>query len=221
MNLYLDPHGFLGTGASLLADLTLLAYVLLIVPGMVAGFVFARQGRHRPHHKWVMIGVTGINWVLIGFLMLAAFTFDVAGNFKDQPGNVRYLLPAVHGLLGLPAQLLATFIVVRMLVEDWQVARAKKRGESDLQKYWFKGAKWTMQVTLWLWLATAALGIVIYLVRYEAIPPTRPAGVAAPIATEDVRGPVETPELQVTATEDAQPTDAAPEEPPAATEDIH
>ena len=47
----MDPRlqpGLLGTGASLLADLTLLAYLLLIVPGMLAGFVFARRKHFEP-----------------------------------------------------------------------------------------------------------------------------------------------------------------------------
>src|SRR5687768_14872850 len=75
---YLEPQGFLGTGASLLADLTLLAYILLIVPGMIVGYVFARQGKHRPHHKWAMIIITVVNWLLIFFLMIAAYRFDVS-----------------------------------------------------------------------------------------------------------------------------------------------
>ena len=87
MNPYLQPAGFLGTGASLLADITLLAYVLLIVPGMIAGFVFARRGKHRPQHKLMMMTITVVNWLLILFLMLFAYRYDVAGNIASQPTN--------------------------------------------------------------------------------------------------------------------------------------
>ena len=87
MNPYLEPQGFLGTGASLLADVTLLAYLLLIIPAMIVGFVFARRGMHRPHHKWTMTAITIVNWILIIFLMLAAYRFDVAGNIGSQPSN--------------------------------------------------------------------------------------------------------------------------------------
>src|SRR5689334_9458943 len=134
MNPYLQPPGFLGTGASLLADITLLAYILLIVPGMVAGYILARRGRHRPHHKTIMITITAVNWLLIIFLMLTAYRYDVIGNIASQPTNARYLMPTIHGAIGLVAQLLATYIVFRMLREDTQVAAAKKRGEKGQQR---------------------------------------------------------------------------------------
>src|SRR5262245_8211463 len=139
MNLYLQPNGFLGTGASLLADITLLAYVLLLVPGMIVGLVFARRKMHRPHHKYTMTAILVINWLLIIFLMVAAYSYDVAPNIGAKPGNGRYLLPTIHAVLGLSAQALGTYVVYRMFKEDADVAKAKKRGESgkDLSKYWF------------------------------------------------------------------------------------
>lgn len=211
MNLYLDPPGFLGTGASLLADLTLIAYVLLLIPLMLIGFFYARRGKHRPHHRTMMVLVTVMNWVLIIFLMVVAYRFDVSDNIGQQPGNLRYLLPTVHGVLGLPAQLLATFIVIRMAIEDRTVAVAKKRGETNLSVYWWKSAKPFMQITLALWLATALLGIGNYLIRYDVIPsstfgsPGMPEATEAPLAFEatDEATPVTTPE--VTVTEDAAP----------------
>ena len=195
MSALLEAQGFLGTGASLLADLTLAAYVVLLLPAMLVGFVFARRGRHRPHHKWVMIVVTLVNWALIAFLMIATFRADVAPNLAGQAANPRYWLPAVHGLFGLPAQLLATFIVVRMLLEDYQVARARQRGDQNLSRYWFKGAKWTMRLVLFLWIITASLGIVTYLARYNVLtlpgstvsaPASTPEVMPMPAATEDV-----------------------------------
>ena len=183
---YLQPQGFLGTGASLIADLSLLAYILLIVPGMIVGYVFARQGKHRPHHQYAMIIVTVINWLLIFFLMIVAYRFDVIANITEQPGNARYLMPTIHGILGLVAQVLATYIIYRMFREDSQVARAKARGESkeQLRKYWFLNAKPFMRVTLLLWLATSLLGIFNYLIRYEVLP-TFGAGSVVPVVTEE------------------------------------
>lgn len=193
MNPYLQPPGFLGTGASLLADITLVAYILLIVPGMIAGFVFARRGKHRPHHKRTMITITIINWILIIFLMLTAYRFDVIGNIASQPTNARYLMPTIHGLIGLVAQLLATYVVIRMLREDSQVAAAKARGEKgdQLSKYWFKNAKPFMRLTIILWLITALLGVFNYLIRYDLLPTfasnsATPAVTAEPVATEAV-----------------------------------
>lgn len=200
MNLFLEPDGFLGTGASLLADLTLVAYILLLLPAMIVGFVFARRGMHRPQHKWVMIAITLINWLLILFLMVAALMTDVAPNIGAQPTNPRYALPSVHAVFGLPAQLLATYVVFRMLLEDYQVARAIQRGERDLRKYWFRAARWTMQWTLILWVLTTSLGILTYLTRYNVInvgtvsEPAVTPEVQAPAATEAVEEPAVTPE---------------------------
>ena len=196
MNPYLEPHGFLGTGASLLADITVLAYIFVIIPSMIAGFIFARRKMHRPHHKWTMTIITVVNWILIVFLMLVAYRFDVAPNIGAQPNNTRYLLPTLHALFGLPAQLLATFLVWRMFREDRQVARAKARGETSMSKYWFKYAKPVMRLTLTLWLITALLGVVSYLIRYDVIPTYKLDGkVAAPVATAEVLAPLETPEV--------------------------
>jgi len=193
MNPYLQPSGFLGTGASLLADITLLAYILLIVPGMIAGFVFARRGKHRPHHKRTMMTIMVVNWLLIIFLMLFAYRYDVIGNIASQPTNARYLMPTIHGILGLVAQLLATYVVYRMLREDSQVAAAKARSEKgqQLSKYWFKNAKTFMRVTIVLWLITSLLGVFNYLIRYDILPGfasnrnATPAVTAEPAATSE------------------------------------
>jgi len=199
MNLYLEPPGFLGTGASLLADITLLLYILVIVPSILVGWVFARRNMHRPQHRNVMIGITILNWVLIVTLMIVAYRFDVADNITTQPTTLRYLLPTLHAVLGLPAQLLATYVVIRMVIEDTQVAQAKRRGETGktLSRYWFKQAKPIMRLTLGLWLATAALGIVTYVIRYNVLPSGAAGDAVAPIATEEVLTPVET--LEITA----------------------
>ena len=186
MNPYLQPPGFLGTGASLLADLTLIAYILLIVPGMIAGYTFARRGLHRPYHKYTMMTIVTVNWFLIIFLMLTAYSYDVIGNIGSQPGNPRYLMPTIHGILGLAAQGLATYVIYRMVREDTLVARGKQRGETkeQLSKYWFLNAKKFMRLTLVLWLATALLGIFSYLIRYDILPKFSNAPIA-PVATEE------------------------------------
>lgn len=187
MNHYLEPNGFLGTGASLLADLTLLAYLFLIIPAMVAGFVFAHRKKHRPHHRNVMMGITLANWFFILLLMVFALTYDVTDNIADQTGNLRYLFPAIHAALGLTAQVLATYVVYRMLKEDRQVAQAKQRGEKDTSKYWFTSAKPFMRTALTLWVVTSALGVASYLTRYEVIDAIRLDDADnGPVATEEV-----------------------------------
>lgn len=206
MDILPNAPGFLGTGASLLADLTLAAYVLVLLPALLIGYVYARRGQHRPQHKWLMIGMTLANWALIAGVMLAALRLDVLPNLPQQPASARYWLPALHGVVGLPAQLLATYIVVRMLIEDWQVARARQRGETDLVRYWFRGARWTMRLTTVLWLVAILLGVVTYLVRYNVLSAPGPEFAAAPVSTpealpepaatpEAIPAPVSTPEV--------------------------
>jgi predicted lipoprotein with Yx(FWY)xxD motif len=203
---YLNPPGFLGTGASLLADITLLAYILLIVPGMVLGFIFARTNRHRPHHRNLMIAITVVNWILILWVMIVAFRFDVAGNIGSQPTNPRYLFPSVHSILGLIAQLLATYVVYRMIREDTQVAAAKKRSEENLSRYWFTSAKTTMRLVLGLWLVTAVLGIANYVVRYNVVTLSSASGdVGGVVTTQEAASVLTTEE----ATTDVSATPAA------------
>ncbi len=197
MDLYLQPHGFLGTGASLLADLTLLAYIFLIVPAMLVGYAYARRGKHRPNHKYIMITITAVNWVLIIFLMIVAYRFDVSENLLAHPMNPRYLLPTIHGILGLIAQVLATYVVYRMLREDFLVGRALRRGERNQAKFWFRNAKPTMRIVLVLWLATSLIGIFNYLFRYDILPAVLArAPVAAPAVTPEgtpeIDGPLST-----------------------------
>jgi uncharacterized membrane protein YozB (DUF420 family) len=204
MNPYLQPQGFLGTGASLLADLTLLAYVVLLVPGMIAGLMFARRGKFRPNHKYTMMTITTINWVLIIFLMLVAYTFDIAGNIGQKPTTARYLIPTIHGILGLVAQVLATYVIYRMLREESQVAAAKKRGEAKekYSRFYFTSAKYFMRTILTLWLITALLGIFNYLIRYDVLPSysgnqPAPAVTQEPSSTQEVvttEAPAVTPE---------------------------
>lgn len=194
-NLYLEPPGFLGTGASLLADLTLLAYILLLMPSMIVGFIFARRKMFRPHHRNVMTGITIVNWILIVFLMLAAYRFDIADGIIRAPGNPRYWLPTLHGLFGLVAQILATNNVIQMAREDRNVAAAKRRGETDLRRYFFRFAKPLMRWTLALWLITSLLGISSYLIRYNVVPAFAVNVDTPPVSTPEIQAPVSTNEV--------------------------
>ncbi len=209
----MNNPGIFGTGASLLSDLSLIAYIALIIPAMAAGYYFARRGKHRPHHKYTMIAITAINWLLIVVLMIGQYLLDVPDGLQRNAGDARYLLPTIHGLLGLPAQLLATYVVYRMLKEDRQVAKAKARGEQDIQRYWFKAAKPIMRLVLALWFLTAAFGVLTYLVRYEVLTPFTFGDSPTPVVTQEAPPTEDNP--PPTVTQDAPPT---PE--PVVTQDI-
>lgn len=177
MDLRLEP-GFLNTSASLLADLTLLAYVLLLVPAMLVGFIFAWRKKFVPHHKFAMTGITIFNWLLIIFIMAVSYSDSVAPSVPEQLREDFILFPTLHLITGGTAQLIATYLVIRMWFEkslpDW---------------FKVKNIKLFMRTTLTLWLVTAVLGVIIYFTWYSA--DTAEAGdTPEPIATEEA--PAET-----------------------------
>ena len=170
-----------------------------------------------------MIGITLITWELIVFLMIVAYRFDVVENLGQQPVNPRYIVPTIHGILGLLAQLLATYVIYRMWREDSQVAAAKQRGakKEELRRYWFLNAKPFMWMTLILWLITSLLGIGNYLIRYDVLPVLAGGG-AAPVATEEpamTDEPASTPEVVMTDEPAATDEPVVTEDAPVATEE--
>jgi uncharacterized membrane protein YozB (DUF420 family) len=171
----------------MLADLTLLAYVVLIVPTMLIGFYFARRKLFDTHHKPIMTAIMLVNWVLIGFLMVASYAQGVLPNLPSRLSDPVYVLPTLHLIIGGAAQIVATYLVIRMWFE---------RQLPD----WFKVAniKGYMRFTLAGWLIAALLGVGIYLTWYAA----RPV-----VAIDDLASPTPplTSEPAVQATPDVTP----------------
>src|SRR5579859_4632729 len=153
------------------SDLVLLAYVILIAPAMLLGFFFARRKMFEPYHKFTMTAITIVNWILILGVMLPTYLTllpDVPGNLR-QPG---YLVPTLHLIPGAIAQILATYLVIRMWFE-------KQLPE------WFKvqNIKLVMRTTLTLWLLTAVLGVLNWAVLTRGFL-SNPAQTPVPISTE-------------------------------------
>jgi len=165
--------GILGTNAPLTRDLTLLAYIFLIVPAMLTGFAFARRQMFVPHHKLTMTSIVIVNWLLIIFLMLVSYRLAVAPKFPDKlndPSLQFNIVPTIHLLFGLAAQIIGTILVLRMWFENVLPPALR-----------FEPIKPWMRLTLALWLITATLGAVTYLTWYKpraAATPT-PAGIIA------------------------------------------
>ncbi len=150
----LREDGFLGTGATLGADLNLLAYVLILVPLMLIGFYFARGKKFR-NHKYVMTTITLANWVLIASIMAVSFNNNVSPGVPDRLKDSFFLSPTVHAAIALTAQILASYLVLRMWFE--------KRLPSWVM---IKNFKPWMRLTLVLWLTAATLGIITYSIWY-------------------------------------------------------
>ena len=172
---------------------------------MLVGFIFARRKHFEP--KLVMTAVTLLNWVLIAFLMAVSYRDGVAPEIPQGLGRLPILVPSVHLVLGATAQLLATYLVLRMWLENrlprWLLLRRFKN---------------VMRLTLALWLATATFGALTYTVWYLL-----PDGVAAAAPVQITSTPtVSSPEAQPPAvTEEVVPADAGDGTPlpPATTEE--
>jgi len=138
------------------SDLVLLAYIVFLVPLMLVGFGYARRKKFEPHHKLVMTSVTIINWVLILFIMAVTYLRDVAPQLSDHLNSSLVIIPSIHLIVGGIAQLLATYLVVRMWFEKQLPSWIK-----------VKKIKPYMRVTLVLWLLTAVLGLTTWAAFYH------------------------------------------------------
>jgi uncharacterized membrane protein YozB (DUF420 family) len=168
-------EGFLGTGASLLADITLIAYILLILPAMVAGYIFARRRMFEPQHKITMSGIVIFNWVLILWLMVFSYRDGVAPGIPSALGDVQVWLPTVHLGIGAVAQILGTYLALRMWFESVLPPALMVR---NIKIY--------MRFTLAGWFIAALLGMGIYATWY--VVPTVAGGngdIAPPASTDE------------------------------------
>lgn len=191
--------GFLGTKAYLGADITLVAYLLMIVPGMILGFIFARRKLFVPHHKYMMTTIVIVNWVLIAVIMSVSYRNFVAPSVPDKLNDPGILTPSVHLLFGGLAQILGTILVIRMWFE-YRLPRFLR----------FEPIKPWMRLTLACWLIAATLGVLTY-INWYGVP-----FMGAPADTTTVATPEATPEATAEATGEAT-VEAQPEGTPEAT----
>lgn len=194
----------------------LFIYLLLLVPLMVLGYIFARRKMFDPHHKLVMTTVVIVNWVLIALLMANSYRGVV--EFTPDRTDINFILPTIHLLTGGLAQIMGTYLVLLMWTENTPLER--------LVLIRTRNIKTPMRITLSLWLVTVLLGFGIYAL-FNA--PTVDAGDApAPAATEEVLSEEEETDTvpapdatEEAASEDGNETETSDEEAPepAATEE--
>jgi hypothetical protein len=125
--------------------------------------------------------------LLIGIVMFSSFTSSVAPNIPEGLNQTFVLLPAIHVVTGAIAQLLATYLVLRMWLEK---VLPPALLVTNIKIY--------MRVTLTLWITTAVLGIAIYFTWYGTGLAQTAGDVPPPVATDDVLAPIATAELMVT-----------------------
>jgi plastocyanin len=142
--------GFLGTGATLGSDLTLIAQVLLYITLCVG--IVAQMRRAYKWHDRLQTTVVVANFFFIIFIMMSAFAEQrVASTLPQRPRDPYYLSAAVHGSVGLIAQGLATYaLLAGHKILPRRIGRLR---------YW-------MWATFFFWTAAFALGITTYYTWY-------------------------------------------------------
>ncbi len=191
MNLRVPP-GLFNPNATPLADLTLVAYVLIFTPLILIGFVFARRRMYEPAHKLTMTFITLANWGLILFVMAVSYGMSVRPQLPAGLSELWVLLPTIHLIIGGLAQLLATYLLFRMWFENELPGWLKVRRIKPF-----------MRLTLLLWLLTITLGVITYVVWYtpllagEPPPATALPTLDAPAITQEPGGLAAPPDAPV------------------------
>jgi uncharacterized membrane protein YozB (DUF420 family) len=136
--------GFLGNSAPLIADVNLVAQVLLIVV-LIVGLVAIKR-RNTPAHRNLQTAVVLFNVLLVVFIMAGRFFLLYSPGSFDWP-------VLAHGVLGLCAIVCGIYLILHMnnrLSKRWQT------------KKW----KMMMRVTWGLFLLVAIGGLVLYRMLY-------------------------------------------------------
>jgi len=103
-------NGFLGTGATIQADLNLTIQILMGI-ALLAGMIHARHRCYRAHAV-CQGSVILLNLVMIAFLMLPSFELGVVPELKVKFSESYYFIPTLHASLGGIAELLGIYIVL-------------------------------------------------------------------------------------------------------------
>lgn len=154
-------EGFLGTGATFLADFNLIVQLAMGV-ALLFGMMLARRKRYSAH-KYCQSSVMLLNVVMIALIMAPSFRHQVASQIPAGLGDSYSTVATVHAVLGTIAGLLGLYIILvaatnllpqRLRLERW--------------KFW-------MRIELVLWWVVVLLGVGTYYIWYLG-----PSGQALP-----------------------------------------
>jgi uncharacterized membrane protein YozB (DUF420 family) len=154
VGIFIQNKGFLGTGATLGADLNLIVQLLMGV-ALVIGAVLAKQRRYRAHGI-CQTTVLLLNLLMIALVMWPSFQQQVMPSLSKVLHKRYYEVAAFHAVLGMTAELLGLYIVI--------VA-----GTNVLPQWLrFKRWKWWMRTELMLWAIVLVTGLATYCTWYVA-----------------------------------------------------
>ncbi|NWF79774.1 MAG: hypothetical protein HXY37_06960 [Chloroflexi bacterium] len=142
--------GFLGTAASLGADLALVGSIIVALTFSLGAWL-AWRGQYRAHGL-VQTGAALVNLVLVlGLMIPALLAVDPAENV-DLPATA-FVFMTGHEILGAVALLFGLFVVLR----GHELVPARLR---------FQNYKPFMRWAYGLYLAATLIGVAVYLVLY-------------------------------------------------------
>jgi plastocyanin len=147
----MNSKGFLGTNASVLADLTLLLS-LIVATILTLGVVMAIKKRYVVH-RWLQTTAVALNALLVLLVMIASFWKKAAPGIPDKLDRPYYYVALIHGLIGVTAFLFGSFVALR---GNELVPAALK----------FNNYKRFMRIAYGLYMLTTALGVWVYLTWY-------------------------------------------------------
>jgi len=167
---FMRGPGFLGTGASLGADVALIGETFLYLI-LLLGIVVQLM-RLWKAHDWIMTFVVVSNFFLILLIMVGSYgailSFIASGNASL---SASLLLPLVHGLLGMLAELVAIYCLLA--------------GHKILPRK-IGTLRYFMWATFVLWTMAYVLGAGTYLVYYGGSGGDTDTTEVTPIAIEDL-----------------------------------
>jgi plastocyanin/uncharacterized membrane protein YozB (DUF420 family) len=141
-------QNLLGTRTA--ADINLVAQILLLA-GLLSGFILARRKRFAQHAR-VQTTVVLLNLALIALFMVPSFYgYVIAG--QSVSGTVAQLMIG-HGVLGIVVEVFALYLILLM------------RTNLIPKQLRFGNIKLAMRATLALWTVLVLLGVGIYTQRY-------------------------------------------------------
>lgn len=146
----MDGPGFLGTEASLGADIALVGSVLVMI-AFTVGAGLALRGQYEAH-RWVQTGGAVANLLLVlGIMIPSLLSVDPSENV-ELPASAFVAMPA-HEFIGLAGLLFGLYVVLR--------GNGLMPARLSFQNY-----KPFMRWAYGLYLAATIVGIAVYLVLY-------------------------------------------------------
>src|SRR5215211_5073657 len=164
----MNGRGFLGTNASVLADISLILGILVALT-LTTGMILAVMKRYNVH-RWVQTTAVAINVAQVLTIMIASFFKSAAPGIPQRLGETYYYAALIHALLGLTTLIFGTFVALR---GNELVPQALK----------FNNYKLFMRTAYSLYMLVTVLGLWVYITWYiNTAQPAVAEGQVQPVA---------------------------------------